>query len=317
MTDGLVKYSGPGCSFFLRNPDGTVVTPKIGARYAFSGMNARVSGPDRLVLEDGVAKGDFAVKIWSRYGFGQGVKFVVYWNYPLDPQVMDVVVESSATVTRSYTHEFREAGTYSVVVLTQKWDAETDSEEDAAISNCLRVKVTEEEDGDASPCGVVCDWSESDARAVLSPMEDWGVLEKTEDRDFCVLNVKGYRTPAGGNEWWLNADVYSFADAASAQSKFDEVRKRSIEAHPQPLIIDDSSELFSIVYLAWTQKGQDEDNTDNFRLMKLYRDTFVIYVNGSSTLPGDSNRIPVEDARTEFLGIVENAQGVVDGKCGF
>jgi hypothetical protein len=170
----------------------------------------------------------------------------------------------------------------------------------------------------ADQCGVITDWTQADAEAILTPLDDWwGVGGPYSDPDYATLVLSGIWTVREDYKWRRSVLVFSFADAAAAQAKFDEIKAENrADPHPRSIIMDDTRTLFSIVP-GWTITGAEGDRATDFRLTELYRETFVIYISGWSLVFNDYEGILMTTLRGNFLSLAGRAHGIIDEKCGW
>lgn len=255
-----------------------------------SSLGVTLSGPTSLAIG---AQGTWTATITNGVGpYG----YTFYWGD-------ESYTESTANAAQ---HSYSKAGNYNVVVRVD----ETVSDNDA-LSSALPVEV---KDANGGGCGVITGWTQADAEAILSPLEDWGVNGPYSDPDYATLVLSGIWTVREDYKWRRSVLVFSFADAAAAQAKFDEINAGNKALDTRSIIIDDLPTLFSIVLGYQRAAG---DAATGFRLTELYRETFVIYISGWSLVFNDYEGILMTTLRGNFLSLAGRAHGIIDEKCGF
>ena len=167
----------------------------------------------------------------------------------------------------------------------------------------------------ADQCGVITDWTQADAEAILTPLDDfWGMGGPYSDPEYTTLSLPGIWTVREDYQWRRTVTVFSFADVAAAQAKFDEINAGNKALDTRFIIQDNLSTLFSIVPGYQRAAG---DAATGFRLTELYRETFVIYISGWSTVPFDCEGILMTTLRENFLSLAQRAHVIINKKCGW
>ncbi len=168
----------------------------------------------------------------------------------------------------------------------------------------------------ADQCGVITDWTQADAEAILTPFDDWWVNGPYSDPEYATLGLNGIWTVREDYKWRRSVIVFSFADAATAQAKFNEINEINKALDARSIILDDSPTLFSIVP-GWEITGTGGDKATDFRLTELYQETFVIYIPGWSAVLFDGEGILMTTLRQNFLSLAQRAHVIINKKCGW